>query len=52
VVEHGDGDGDFVFGGLLLLGLVLVYKFFLDVVEAGVDVVELLEEEVLHVLGV
>lgn len=52
VVKHGDGDGDFVVGGLLLFGLGVVLHFSLEEVEAGVDVVELLEEEVLHVLGV
>ena len=52
VVQHGDGDGDFVVGGLLLLGRGLVLQFLLDEVEASVDIVELLEEEVLHVLGV
>ena len=44
VVEHGDGDGDFVVRRLLLFGRVLVLHFLLEEVEAGVDVVELLEE--------
>ena len=51
MVEHGNGDGNLVLQRLVLLGGGLSLDFLLDYDESGVDLVKLLEEEVLHVLG-